>query len=216
MKKILSFALVFVILVGILPIANAAGTFDYQTVLGSRAGYEYDKFDKQWSYYRAASKTFSDAYVVLGMKVYGEEGGSNPEYTSLYVKILDTDGNARETITGIDFLIGDDMYSFESMLQDETDSSVVLRNAGQCLIEAINNANIQDITVRINTKRYYYTYDASEFDDFSSTIKEFCRVFVKYNINTYYTDDDFYGMLESVWPLTLNGEVVDAPVSSEA
>lgn len=206
MRKMLSILLILTIMCSIAPFALATETFDYQTVLANRKGYEYDKFDKYWSYYQAMTREFADAYVILGLKVYGEDGGTNPEYTEMYVKILDKNGNTLDTVESIDFLIGDDLYSYESMLEGETSSSVVIGEKGVKLLEALEKTSTSDLTIRLNG---YLTFDGIEFDDFDGTIKEFCRVYNKYNIDEFIVDTEFSDRIESLFPLKINGKEVE-------
>lgn len=201
----------------VVPCAFAdSNEFDYQSVLGGREGYEYDKFDKSWSYYRAYAKYFSDAAIVVGLRVESASGQKAPSLTSLYVKIMNKDGSKLYEATSLDFLIGEDLYSFESMLVMESGSSVVIAQNGLLLLEAIKDSNASDVAIRIGTKeRGSFTLDNLDSTEWNY-LKEFCQVYLKSHIWDYFVDKDTPILYESYFPLTINGEPANYESTSDS
>lgn len=210
MKRTISLILAVILICFAVPCTFAdSNEFDYQSVLGGRDGYEYDKFDKSWSYYRAYAKRFSDAAIVVGLRVESESGQKAPSLTSLYVKIMNNNGSKLYDVTSIDFLIGDDLYSYESMLAMDTSSSVIIAQNGLLLFQAIRDSNASDVAIRIGTKeRGNFTLDNLDTVEWNY-LKEFCQVYLECNIWDYFVDKDTPTLYESYFPLTINGEPAD-------
>ena len=210
MKKVAAFILIVILIWSLAPYAFAnTGEFDYQTILGGREGYQYDKFNKSWSYYRAYAKYYNDATVVIGLRTESESGQSNPSLTELYVKVVDKSGNKLYDAESIDFLIGDDLYSYKSIVQLDTSSVVIIAKNGLRLLEAIKNSNVSDVAIRIGVKNLggltIDNLDSTEYND----LKEFCKVYLQYNIWDYCVDKETANLYESYCPLTINGELLD-------
>ena len=180
---------------------SAEGTFDY-TVLSKLDGYEYDKFTKCWSYYAAYRETYSDAYVIIGMKIYGEDGGANPEYAECYVKILDKSGNSLRTVDSITFLVDDTLFTYETMMPGETASSVIIGEQSVELIKALAKAT--SVSVKIGHNRGNTTIDLDQ-SEFESTLKSFCKTWVRYDFYKYVSEDNMNWIrsVESWMPLEI-------------
>ena len=211
MKRITALLLCLVLLCGIAPLAFAADgesqDFDFKKILSKRDGYEYDKFEKQWSWYKAYVREYSDAKVVIGMEAWGEDGGPNPDYMELYVKVLDEKGKKLWTVESVEFLLNDDVYSYKSMFQGNDSSSVVLGEDGQLLMKAIAENDGSDVSAKITADDgRNITLNLSK-DKFTKTLKEFCRVALKYDFYGYSVGQSYANMSESMFPLTINGEV---------
>lgn len=203
MKKTLTILLAVVLLLSFIPTAFA-DDFDFNAVLGSRNGYSYDKFTKTWKWYQAYVEEYSDGNVVIGMDCTGENGSSNPVMTTIYAKVLDTNGNTMRTVKSIAFLIGDDLYSYESLLERDSSSTTLLGEQGQLLIKAIAECNSSNVAVKIRTDKGDLTFDLNS-TELTNTLKEFCRVYTKYNIWDYYTDTSLSENFEKAFPLSVNG-----------
>ena len=179
------------------------GQFDY-SVLENLKGYDYDKFDKSWSYYAAYDRVFSDADVIIGIKLFGEDGGNNLEEVDLYTKVVDKQGNKLETVETMAFLIDDTLYSYENMPLEEGTmaGSVILYNSGYELIKALAEANT--VSVKLN----FYSNQSMTIDlepaQFESTLKALCQNVVKYNIWDYYIPNPMLASIESLWGLTIS------------
>lgn len=178
------------------------GEFDY-TVLQSLPGYNYDKFAKCWSYYAAYDKSFSDADVVIAIKLFGEDGGNNLEEADLYAKVIDKNGNPLKTVSSMDYLVDDVLYSYNEMPGEDGTmaGSVFLYDTGYELVKAF--ADAKEVSVKLSF--YDNTTMTLDLDmaQFSTTIQALCKNVVKYNIWDYYISNWFMGSIESMWNLTI-------------
>ena len=215
MKKVIALLLVLVLICSYAPFSFAEEKeFDYQSVLGGRDGYSYDKFDKYWSYYGAYAKYFSDATLIIGLQTMSDENESNPSMTLLYAKVIDKSGNSLYDVDSIDFMIGDDIYSYEEMFPSGDTANAIIGQNGMLLLEAINKSNASDVTIRLGVEGKKMTLedlDSSEYNE----LKEFCRVYLKYNLWDY-CDQEELNDLESYTPLKINGEYVGLDEDDEA
>lgn len=178
------------------------GEFDY-SVLQNLSGYEYDKFDKYWSYQDAYDEAYSDADIIIGIALFGENGGNNLEEAKLYTKVIDKKGEKLMTVKSMDFLIDDVLYSYHDMpTEDGTMAgSVVLYDTGYELVKAF--AEAKEVSVKLS----FYGDKSISFDmdqtQFSQTLQEVCKNIIKYNIWDYYISNWLIGSLESTWDLTI-------------
>ncbi len=211
MKRFTALLLCLVLLCGIAPLAFAADSdgqvFDYKKILSKREGYNYDKFEKTWSWYKAYTREYSDATVVIGMEAWGEDGGPNPDYMEMYVKVLDEKGNKLWTVESTEFLLNDDVYSYKSMLQGNDTSSVALGENGVLLMKAIAENDGSDVSVKITADDGKSITLNLGKDKFVKTLKEFCRVALKYDFYGLSVGQDTANMSEVMFPLTINGEI---------
>ncbi|MBR4549775.1 MAG: hypothetical protein IKO83_07665 [Oscillospiraceae bacterium] len=206
MKRVLSAILILVIVSSLSVSCFADGKkFDYKGILGELKGYEYNKFDKYWSYYKAYVEKYSDANVVIGMEAWGVDGGSNLDYTQLYIKILNKSGDVMYIPESIDFLIGDDMYSYEELIKGTDSGYVYLGEQGNILIKALANCDPKEVAIRIGWGTGSINIDP-DADDLKSTLRKFCRTYTKNNIWDYCDDPDWVNEWEEYFPLTVNGE----------
>lgn len=203
MKKIVAVLVAVILVLSFIPSAFA-DDFDYNSVLGSRNGYSYDKFTKTWKWYQAYVEEYRDGNVVIGMDCTGENGSSNPTLTTIYAKVLDNNGDNMRTVKSIAFLIGDDLYSYDSLLNTDFSSTTILGAQGQLLIKAIAECNASDVAVKIGTDKGDLTIEFNS-TELTNTLKEFCRVYTKYNIWDYYTDRSLSEDFEKAFPLSVNG-----------
>ncbi len=205
MKRAVSAVLALVLILGAAATCHAqAAEFDYQSVLAGRDGYEYDRAEQMWSFYKALVRSDEDGYVVVGLKAWGLEGSSALDYTELYVRILDPNGAKKVDVEAVDILVGGSVYSYKNMYIGQEDSSVPLGENGMLLIRALASCDPADVTIRIfwDTGGLKLTPDAS---DVQATLKEFCRVYVKYNIWDYCADPATLRDAEERFPLFVNG-----------
>ena len=185
---------------------NNNGVFDHATVLGDKDGYSYDKFDHEWKYYEAYVKRFTDASFVLGLQAIGEKGGDNLSETDLYVKLLKTDGSVYATVSSIDLLIDDEVYSFKDMIKFESGTSMVLLGEnGNLLIEALGFCDANSVSVRVKTDKDTYTIELDAVE-LTQSLKEFCRTYLVAGMWNYCVDYDYCARVEAKYPLYISGE----------
>ena len=204
MRKLVSFALVLVLLFCLSPFAFAAN-FDYRSVLGSRVGYEYNTRDRYWSYYKAYVYTYRDAIVIIGLESYGEDGGSNPELTQLYCRIQDNSGEKLSTVDSVEIKIDSDTYSYDTMYEGSWSSMVPIGDKGLKLLRALKDCNPSQVSIKLGAKNgYIYTIDIDS-TKLTNSLKEFSRIYLKYNMNDYMVGD--MNGLEELYPLRINGKL---------
>ena len=213
--KAISILLVFALCLSFTPLAMAedseekesnikaepVGEFDY-TVLQYSKGYNYDKFAKSWSYYAGYDKEYSDADILIAIKLFGEDGGNNLEEADLYAKVVDKQGKSIKTVKSLDFLIDDVMYSINNMpAPDGTMAgSTFLYDTGYELIKAL--ANAKSVSVKLS----YYDGGNTILDltyyDFAE-LQELCKNVVKYKIWDYYIPNFMLAIMESASDFTI-------------
>ena len=203
MRRILAVSLTLVLAVVLLLPANASslGAFNL-SVYEKLPGYTYDKFDKTWSYYKAWSKEYSNAYVVIGLQAEGTSTGVNG--VSLYAWIRDASNyNVLRAITSIDILVGDTLYSC-SVYEGDTSSSTFLGEKAKPMIEAMSKAN--SISIRLNTKTGSMKYDI-EGTEYSTGLGAAAKTFQ----NNHTIDFSLMGeyaylinMMEEMYPIEVN------------
>ena len=208
MKKILSFILAGLLILSLaVPCFAEGGEFDYAAALGDLEGYSFDKFDKQWKYYRAYTKSYSDAKVIIGMHAIGEKGGSALYDVSLYVKILDLDGNILYEVKSIDLLLGEALYSYKNLYVAEDASFAFLGEDGQLLIEALAACDPEDASVRLGWGTSQLSFDLDP-DMLTDSLIEFCQAYLENDLWAYCNNKAAFETLEKVYSLTLNGEPI--------
>ena len=110
-------------------------------------------------------------------------------------------------LESVEFLLDDDVYSYKSMLQGSDSSSAVLGEDGQLLMKAMAENDGSDVSAKITADDgRNITLNLSK-DKFTKTLKEFCRVALKYDFYGYSVGQSYANMSESMFPLTINGEV---------
>lgn len=200
MKKTLSLFLVLVIIVcgcfsaiadedGSTEIAASnikdpvVGTFDY-SVLKNLDGYDYDAFDKQWSFYRAYTKKYSDAYLVIGLQAWGVAGSGNVEEVQLYVKCLDNSGDKKDTFYQFQFLIDDKLYATSGIpIHGTTSDYVILYDNGYEFVKAIANAS--SVSVKLSSLKGSLTIELDKAQ-FASSLKDWCSIMIENSAWDYY------------------------------
>lgn len=163
--------------------------------------YNYDKFDKEWSCYAAFLKEYSDATIVLGLQINGDNTG--PTFVPhIYAWYRDADNiNVQAKITGVDILIEDVLYSFNNMKKGDTLSYVYLgEKNGKELVKAL--AKAEEISFRLNYAASSVSYDLDKEAYEATKIKELAQAIVEFDIWSYIDDPDVSGW-EANYPLTI-------------
>lgn len=212
--KTVSVMLIIALSFGIFQTAYAIEDFDHTGILGDNDGYEYDKFSKSWTYLCGADiEIGKDKYIVIAMKTFSEDYGPNPDETVFYAISANTKDTIKPVpVDSIDFLIGEDIYSFKTLLDNDGVSYAVLGARAQWFTEAIASTSIKDIAIRVTIKGVNYDYDASDYEDFVF-FQQGCNLFNEYFVK-YYKNDTTIQQYEKKTPLSINGKDVQYQYSA--
>lgn len=207
MKRILSLTLVLVLLLSLVPGALAAKRFDYQTILGSRPGFAREtRNGDYWYYYNVYVKTNPNGMILIALAVYGEDGGSNPEYATLEVSVMDNNNEIISPVQSITFDIDGDKYSYDAMKVERNCSVVVIGEKGEELLEALRDCNPSNLTIKVVTEDDSYRFEVDR-TKFKNTLMEFSRIYTKYDIGSYIDDTSWIEDMEEEYPLRINGDL---------
>ena len=183
--------------------SEPVGEFDY-SIFQRMEGYDYSKFDKCWSIASLYNYKFSDANVYIGIKLFGEDGGNNLEEAHLITRIVDKSGNVIQTVSSMDFLIDDKLYSYHEMPAESGTMAgrVFLYDHGYEIVKAFAHAKT------VSVKLSMYSNRTLELDldsaQFSRTVGNLCRVIVEHNVWDYYINSPLLGSMEKIWDLTIS------------
>ncbi len=175
--------------------ADEVKTFDV-SAYENAPGYNYDKFDKEWSAYSAYVKEYSDAILVFGLKVAGDEKGTSmPPYIYVWVR-KPNNTDCLYKITGIQILANDEVYSAKSILTGEADSDLILSSdEGKKLLEALAQAN--EISLKYIFSTGAITEEVSQAD--YAEIKELAQILIKNDPWSFINEDSSYGLDKDGW-----------------
>ena len=119
--------------------------FNHEELFSQFENYKYDRFDKKWKCFGAVLKAYSDANVVFGIEVNGDDDHISIA-PGLYAFIEDTQSSKIETngnriflhnINKIQFLIGDVVYTFDPVYCFESEGYVYLYEEYKEIIDAL-------------------------------------------------------------------------------
>ena len=161
-------------------------------------GYEYDKFTKEWSYYQAWHHQYKDAYVNIGIQVDGDSESQMPPTFYCWIR----DEKNRETIASVNkilVLVGDDVYTFEKVMEGETSSSVLLGKEAKGFLKALSKAS--SITVRLSYARASIDEEIKG-KEYKTTLKAAAKAILDSNIWDYV--DDTWKTFASLYAPTKN------------
>ena len=192
MKRILTF-LLCVIIVFASTSTCIADTLD-KSAFENLDGYKYDKFTKKWSYFQAYSHEYKDAYLVVGIEVYG--GNEEQMPPTLYCWIRDEKNNdVLHEVNKMMFLIGDDLFTFNNLFISDSSSTALLGEESKEFLEALSNGKEMSIRLSFKTGSIDEEVKSSEFE---KTFKAAAKAILKSNIWDYVSDSwkeitTFYG-----------------------
>lgn len=166
MKKYTAFILALFLLFSFSISFAEEDQFDSSFFKG-KSGYEYDKFDKSWSYFKAFSKQYRDAYVVIGLNCSEE----NNEYLSnFYCWIRDAQNRTvLDSVNEIWIMVGDDIYHMGYVYEGETSSSFFMGPNAKEMIKAMSLAS--SVTIRLGIERGNMDFEIKG-TEYSTTLKE--------------------------------------------
>ncbi len=185
MKKVVILLLVFVLVLGLVS-TSLATSFDYNK-LQDLEGYKYDKFTKTWSYYEAYVKEYSDARIIIGLRVDGDASTiSGPPM--MYIKILDNYGKLLYAASNVYYLIGDKLYQFEGLMEADDLAFCFLGTIGQEFISDLSSA--AELSVKVEFEYKTITFDITSAD-LKKTLQLFAKTIVTNDMYSYIDDTSF-------------------------
>ena len=178
----------------------APQTFDYK-VFENLKGYSYDVFDKEWKYFGAYTKMYTDAFLVLGIYAAGPKEGVND--IQLYFWIRDQKNEeVTYPIKAIDIMIDDVIYSYSSVISTNTGSCVVLGENSKQLVEAISKANSMTVRFKLSMNNFTLELDKNDIHDLATAAKNL----IEYNVWDYITKESVFTfkLAEALCPFTIS------------
>lgn len=166
MKKIFALILVAIMLFSIGSAFADGEQFDPSFFTG-KSGYEYDKFNKSWSYYKAYSKQYSDACVVIGINCMGDTDGVESHF---YCWIRDAQNRTvLDSVNEIWVMVGNDVYHMSYVYEGQTDSTFMLGPNAKEMIKAMSTAS--SVIIRLGFKRGHLDFEISG-TEYANGLKE--------------------------------------------
>lgn len=164
-------------------------------------GYEYNKFDRTWTCDSAFTIEDSGAHIAVGLHIDGDSNGPTyVPYIYSWIRNAD-DGQTMFDVIGIDFLIGDCVYTYPTIRVGDNISYVFAgANNGQTLIEALSTA--LEISVRLRYSSGNVILEITP-DGYASSIKPLAKALVKCAVWEY-VDDPTVNDWEERYPLTVS------------
>ena len=175
--------------------SNAENLFD-ASVYEKGPNYRYDKFDKQWRTLGAYLKRYSDATSVLGLQIGGDDDRViGPPF--LYFWFRDTQNKEIVyQIEQIQILVGDDVFTAESVLVGDSDSQLPLDSKrGKALL--IKMTEVEGISVKLKYKTGSIVEEINS--DQYSELKELARLIVDNDAWEYVQSEDLPEEGKDVW-----------------
>jgi hypothetical protein len=149
--------------------------------------YEYDKFDKRWDAYAAYYKEYSDATVVFGLKVGGNEHSiTYPPFIYTWIR-EENNTDTKWAVTGIQLLVNGKVYSADKMVDNTTDSYILLdSDIGKDLLTEIIKGEELDFKLKYATGSHVETIIGDDYAE----IKQLAQIILENNAWAYVLDGD--------------------------
>lgn len=198
MKRMLTVLLVLVLLCGSLATAEE-GKFDH-TTLSKLEGYEYDKFDKEWTYSGSYIKKYSDASVRLRLIVYGDN--ENVVMVVLGTAAVKTDGESYSVVNEVQFLTDDALVTCELMPVGGEQCAIITLSDIE-MLKIISEAD--SISIRIKMEAGTITLEPTneELQEFIQAATTICeKNLVEYSTNGG-LDESAMELVKANFPITI-------------
>ena len=157
--------------------------FEYKKI-ENRNGYQYDDTTGKWTYFRAFTKEYTDAYVVIGLEIWGanEKIISVPQ---LYAAIKDPSTNyetALYDLNGFSFIMDGKEYRYDTVWTNHLQIWVNLGDEGKQLVEAL--AHAYEVTVKLRWEGYEFT-EILDADTLEMSLKPMAQFLMDEDIWSY-------------------------------
>lgn len=193
-RNLLLFLCLLLLFSVILPF-NAFAEKTLQSYFEKLDGYKVDKFTKDWSYFQAWSHEYSDAYVVIGIHVQGDEKQAPPLFYSWIRDEKNQD--VLYEVVRLAFLIDDKFYLVYPSAGSDSSGTFLTKEA-KGFLEALSKAN--SVSVRLTGSRSGRNMDLDEDisgKEYNSTLKAAAKAILNSNIWEYVDSswDDYTNMV---------------------
>lgn len=131
-------------------------------------------------------KSYSDAYVVVGFSLEGNSDGIS-YVPMLYTKILDRNGSVLYTVNTVYFLVGDQLYTFDNLIESGDLTAAFLGATGRELLKSLATATEASFKVEFEYKSLSIDIPSK---DFSETLKLFAQTIGKYDIFSLFEESE--------------------------
>ena len=163
--------------------------------------FSYDKFDKQWEYYGAYVKKYSDATFVWGIQVVGERN-SKSKISGIYVYSWVRDEYNRESIYKIEsmkVLIGDKIFTLPMQVGENSSYVWIAREDAdrQFLVELMSAKEVS-IKLDLGSNTFSMDLPGEDIED----IKTVARDIIKFRMFDY-CDEEVMQNWHDSYPLTV-------------
>lgn len=200
MKRMLSvlLVLVLVLLCGSLATAEQ-GKFDH-TTLSELEGYEYDKFDKMWTYSGHYIKKYSDATVRLSLSAIGDN--ENVLMVSLGTKAVKTNGESYSVVSEVQFLTDDALVTCE-MMPVEGEQYAIITLSDVEMLKIISEADSISIRIKMGAGTITLEPTNEELQEFIQVATTICeKNLIAYSTNLGY-DESSMELVKAMYPITI-------------
>lgn len=195
MKRFLSILLAMALLLANSAFAETTG-FDHK-VLSELDGYEYDKFEKTWSYYGAYLKEYTDATVVIGIRAFGDASGV--DQIQIYAWIRDEYNKEVYSDVSQLMILADDQLITCEMSVGENQSATIIGPASKDVLRIIGEA--QELAFKLTFKTGSVTLEPSA-EDVAELVSAAKNVY-KYNLVDFISDLESVELIEALYPITI-------------
>lgn len=170
------------------------GGFDHEQLFSQFENYKYDRFDKTWKCFDAALKVYSDANVVVGIELDGDDEKIDVS-PIIYAFIEDTTSSNVDTngdriflheITKVQLLIDDVLYTFEPVFCSSSEAFIYIYEEYREIIDALADANSVVMKLSWDGGSVETEFTADEF----ATLKEFAGYLRDINVWQYCVDSE--------------------------
>ena len=166
--------------------------------------YQYDKFDKNWSAFAPYLHQYSDATVVIGLKIGGNSNGIEMSPV-IYGWVRDKDNTTTKyNVSGIQLLIGEAVYS-APMLGAGTESIIMLSSTdGKELLKKLVEVDGISVKLKWATGSIVEEIEGEDFVEFKSFAQKCLDTNVWEFINGALGDNDACDtLIDQMWPLEI-------------
>ena len=180
MKKCVRYLTILLIILSIFATASAE-KFDVSQI-ESLSGYEYDKFDKNWTYSGVYTEEYSDGNVQIGVIAYGDSK-DEITYIALFCAVADTSWQSMDTVNEMYLIVGNNLYKYKKALVTDACSFFYFGNIMKSMFDDLLSSQDQ-VSVKIVGEKYNLIIDL-DMDEYDSGLKKASKKIINLNMPDY-------------------------------